>query len=120
MALVGTNTFGKPVGQSAFDRPQCDDRLRVITFRTVNANNQGDYYNGLAATVPVTCQAGDDLSRQLGDPQEGSTRQALDFLAGRSCTAISGGVSSQSVGAGRQLLTPREPDTVQREVPGAF
>jgi C-terminal processing protease CtpA/Prc len=121
MALVGTNTFGKPVGQVGIDRAQCDDRLRVVAFRTVNASNQGDYYSGLASTVPVTCQAGDDLTRQLGDPQEGSTRQALDFLAGRSCTAISGGgASTQSVQAGRELLTPQQPNTIQREVPGSF
>ncbi|HEX9947627.1 MAG TPA: S41 family peptidase, partial [Allosphingosinicella sp.] len=86
MALIGTNTFGKPVGQIAVDRAQCDDRIRVTAFRTVNAAGQGDYYRGLATTVPVTCQAGDELARQLGDPQEASVRQALDYLAGRSCT----------------------------------
>ena len=120
MALVGTNTYGKPVGQIAIDRPQCDDRLRVIAFRTVNANNQGDYYNGLAATVPNSCQAGDDISRQLGDPQESSTRQALDFLAGRSCTPIGSGTSTLAVGGGRELLSPERPQTVQREAPGSF
>ena len=30
MALVGANTFGKPVGQFAFDKAACDDRLRVL------------------------------------------------------------------------------------------
>jgi hypothetical protein len=121
-ALIGTNTFGKPVGQIALDRAACDDRLRVVAFRTENAAKQGDYYDGLASTVQASCLAADDISRQLGDPQEASTRQALDYLAGRSCTPISTGLSTQSVSAGprRDLLVPDQPSTLQREVPGAF
>jgi C-terminal processing protease CtpA/Prc len=120
MALIGTNTFGKPVGQIAVDRAQCDDRIRVTAFRTVNAAGQGDYYGGLATTVPVTCQAGDELARQLGDPQEASVRQALDYLAGRSCTPITASATTQSADGGRGLLTPAQPSTVQREAPGSF
>lgn len=122
-ALIGTNTFGKPVGQIALDRAQCDDRLRVVAFATQNAERRGDYYSGLAGTVGASCQAPDDLTRQLGDPQEGSTRQALDFLAGRSCTPIPAGQRSQSAGASalqRLLLTPERPTAAQREVPGSF
>jgi len=121
-ALVGTNTFGKPVGQIALDQAACDDRLRVVAFKTENAARQGEYYDGLASKVEASCQAGDDLSRQLGDPQEASTRSALDFLAGRACTRISSGISGQSARAGerRDLLVPDQPSTAQREVPGAF
>jgi C-terminal processing protease CtpA/Prc len=123
VALIGTNTFGKPVGQIALDRAACDDRLRVIAFATQNAAKQGDYFGGLATTMEVSCQAADDISRQLGDPQEASTRQALDFLAGRSCTRIAAGASTQSVGERelqRELLTPERPSTAQREAPGTF
>lgn len=124
-ALVGTNTYGKPVGQIAVDRDQCDDRLRVVAFATQNAERQGDYYQGLASKVQASCQASDDISRPLGDPLEASTKSALDFLAGRSCAPItsgSGGQGSQSVSetSRRALLTPDRPSTVQREVPGAF
>ncbi len=122
-ALVGTNTFGKPVGQIALDRAQCDDRLRVVAFRTENAAQQGDYYTGLASKFQSTCQANDDVTRQLGDPQEASVRAALDFLAGRGCTAISGGggITAQSLGQeARELLSPAAPTTAQREVPGFF
>ena len=120
-ALVGTDTFGKPVGQIALDRAVCDDRLRVVAFRTENAQRRGDYYDGLATEVEASCQAPDDIAAQLGDPAEGSTRQALDFLAGRSCTRISTGISARTVReAGRELLTPDEPSTAQREVPGLF
>lgn len=123
-ALIGTNTFGKPVGQIARDRQACDDRLRVVAFATQNRDRQGDYFNGLASTVRATCRAGDDLSFQLGDPREASTRAALDFLAGRPCSSIASAdreASAQAVGrGGRELLTPERPSVVQREVPGAF
>jgi carboxyl-terminal processing protease len=120
LALIGANTFGKPVGQIAVDRAACDDRLRVVAFSVQNSANAGFYYDGLAASVRTSCQAADSLSRPLGDPQEASLRSALDFLAGRSCTAIaSGGQSSQSAG-GRNMLTPAAPTVAQREVPGLF
>jgi C-terminal processing protease CtpA/Prc len=125
MALVGSNTFGKPVGQIALDRSACDDRLRVVAFATQNKDGQGDYFQGLATKVPRTCQAADDVTKPLGDPQEASVARALDFLAGRSCSAIAGdGAKTQSidkVGSQRfDLLSPARPNTVQREVPGSF
>jgi C-terminal processing protease CtpA/Prc len=122
-ALIGTNTYGKPVGQVAIDRAACDDRLRVIAFATQNAARQGNYFSGLAGTVEASCRAGDDVAYPLGDAREASTKAALDFLAGRSCTAIAaGGQSTQALrsAAARELLTPERPSTVQREVPGAF
>ena len=117
--LIGTNTFGKPVGQIAIDRTACDDRLRVVAFKTENRDRQGDYYTGLAGTMRATCQAGDDLTKPLGDASEASIRTALDFLAGRSCTPISGGITAQSL-RGRELLQSRRPTAAQREVPGLF
>ncbi|MDP5279422.1 S41 family peptidase [Sphingomonas sp. DG1-23] len=122
-ALIGTNTYGKPVGQIAFDRAACDDRLRVIAFATQNAARQGNYFGGLAGTVEASCRAGDDVAYPLGDAREASTKAALDFLAGRSCTAITaGGQSTLALRstAARELLTPERPSTLQREVPGAF
>ena len=119
-ALIGTNTFGKPVGQIALDRAACDDRLRPVAFRTENAARQGDYFTGLAARVEASCSAGDDFTRQLGDPAEASVKVALDFLAGRSCSAIAGGGQSPQGAGSRNLIQPDAPTTLQREVPGAF
>jgi C-terminal processing protease CtpA/Prc len=124
-ALIGSNTFGKPVGQFFRDRPACDDRLRVLAFETQNANRQADYFNGIAPKFQSTCRAADDVTRPLGDPQEASIRVALDFLAGRQCTPIaSSGATAQGLGGGagtRSLLTPAQPNnTVQRELPGSF
>ena len=75
--------------------------------------------------MEASCQAGDDITRQLGDPQEASTRAALDFLAGRACTPISAAgrrdhQPRRSSGK-RELLTPGSGRrAVQREAPGAF
>lgn len=122
-ALVGGNTFGKPVGQDAFDKVECDDRLRIVTFRTENAARQGNYYNGLASVFPRTCASGDDIAFQLGDPREASIKTALDFLGGRTCTPIATSGSGQgtlSVGPTRELMQSDTPTAAQRETPGLF
>lgn len=119
LILVGSNTFGKPVGQIARDRSACDDRLRVVAFETKNADRQGGYYNGLASTVQRSCAAQDQITRPMGDPQEASTRAALDALAGASCPAIGTLSTPQSAGR-RELLVPGRLSVVDREVPGTF
>lgn len=122
LALVGTNTFGKPVGQVGLDRVQCDDRLRVVAFATQNRTGQGNYFSGLAGTVEASCQAPDDLSHPLGDPQETSIARSLDFLAGRTCTPISAVATAQALRERERhrLVTPDRPTVAQREVPGLF
>ncbi|WP_404335751.1 S41 family peptidase [Sphingomonas sp. MMS12-HWE2-04] len=126
VGLIGSNTYGKPVGQIALDKPACDDRLRVIALAVQNSQRQGGYYTGLAGTVEASCRADDDISRPLGDPQEASLRSALDYLAGRSCTAITATATGQSTLAlrttdvAKTLLSPERPTTPQREVPGLF
>jgi C-terminal processing protease CtpA/Prc len=128
MALVGSNTEGKPVGQFGFDQSACDLRIRAVTFQTVNANNQGEYFNGLAGVVPNTCRAGDDITRPLGDPGEASIRTALDFLAGRACTPIAGdakGDIAQRDRSGldlpeRRPLMSQQPRAGQFDIPGLF
>jgi C-terminal processing protease CtpA/Prc len=131
LALVGSNSFGKPVGQFGFDLAACDLRVRAVAFQTLNANNQGEYFTGLASVVPNTCRAGDDITRPLGDPREASIAAALDFLAGRACTPIAGG--RETVGADaaqrarigldlpeRRPLTPARPGAGDLEIPGLF
>jgi C-terminal processing protease CtpA/Prc len=119
--LVGANTFGKPVGQIAIDRAACDDRLRITAFETQNADRQGNYYRGLATTVGASCAAEDMLALPMGDPREGSTRVALDALAGRSCTPIA--VDSRALAlreARRDPLLPETPSAAQLDLPGTF
>ena len=134
LALVGANSFGKPVGQFAFDLAACDLRVRAVAFQTVNSAGQGNYFTGLASVVPNTCRAGDDLLRPFGDPREASIAAALDFLGGRACTPITAG-SAGGVAGGltegqrirqgldlpeRQPLQPRRPNPAQHDLPGLF
>lgn len=122
-ALIGANTFGKPVGQIAFDVAACDDRMRVTAFQTENSAGQGNYYTGLASVFQRTCAAPDDISRPLGDPNEAAIKAALDFLAGRTCTPITasaGGQGALSVTSKRELIKPDEPRAAQQEMPGLF
>jgi carboxyl-terminal processing protease len=121
VALIGANTFGKPVGQIALDRAACDDRLRAVAFSLRNSANSDAYFDGLATAVTVSCAATDDVTKPLGDAQEASVRKALDFLAGRSCTPINAGQASLSLrDSTPELLRPEAPTVSQREVPGLF
>jgi len=79
--VIGDRTYGKPVGQ--YGITFCDKVLAPVSFTLRNANGEGDYFDGIAPT----CAAPDDLERQLGDPQEGSLREALNFIATGRCSA---------------------------------
>ena len=128
LALVGANTYGKPVGQVAIDKAACDDRIRVMAFSVKNAAGSDNYFTGLAGLVNVTCRATDDLTRPFGNTSEASVRQALDFLAGRPCTAIAGGATPGLAKPGvpealtlePEPLLPSHPTPAQRELPGLF
>ena len=60
VVIVGDRTYGKPVGQYLL--PFCDKVLAPVSFSLVNANGEGDYFDGL----PVDCTAADDISADLG------------------------------------------------------
>lgn len=121
IAIVGANTYGKPVGQSAIDDSGCDLRLRLVTFRTVNAEYNGDYYDGLASSVDQACAADDDLARSMADPLESSTAAALDWLDSGSCSGqtLAAGIPLKAERqAGRRLLRPGDP-AIHDWLPGA-
>jgi C-terminal processing protease CtpA/Prc len=121
VAIIGANTYGKPVGQSAFDLAGCDTRLRLVTFRATNKDEEGDYYDGLADIVP-SCSAADDLSRPTGDPAEASTAMALNWLGGGACTPISAIPTAQKpgIGPGTRYPTPQHPTPAQAHLPGLY
>ncbi len=72
--IIGTNTHGKPMGMNAWT--YADYAFLPITFKIKNADDYGDYFEGL----PVDLTAPDDTSRLFGDPQEASLQQALAFI----------------------------------------
>ena len=79
--VVGSRTYGKPVGQYGINF--CDKTLAPVSFTLRNANGEGDFFAG----IPPTCAAADDLDHQLGDPQESSLREALTVIGSGRCSA---------------------------------
>lgn len=119
VAIVGDDTYGKPVGQSGFEQEGCDTLLRLVTFRTVNANGEGDYYEGLAGTLDFACAAFDDISYEFGDPAEDSIDTALGWLETGSCP--SGGISAKALATGpapMKLVQPERPTLASELHPG--
>jgi len=123
VAIVGANTYGKPVGQSAFDLSTCGVRLRLVTFRTVNALGDGDYFSGLAGSLPFACLAEDAIAAAPGDPAEISTAEALSWLEFGQCSGVIGVAAAQSkpeLVAGVRYPLPQHPDTARAVLPGLF
>jgi hypothetical protein len=121
VAIVGADTFGKPVGQSAFDPSGCDLRLRLIAFQFTNADGQGEYYEGLAATLPFACRAEDDLGRQPGDALESSTAEALHWLGTGACSEVLGAGKARAAAAALQRVPQAaRPTAAQVYLPGLY
>lgn len=86
VSIVGGTTFGKPVGQLGI--PFCEKILRPTAFESVNANDEGGYYEG----IPVDCPAADDLSIAIGDDLDPNLIAALALLENGACPPL---ISSQ-------------------------
>ncbi|WP_281614298.1 S41 family peptidase [Flammeovirga sp. SubArs3] len=69
--VVGQNTHGKPVGSYGFENN--DFIYSVISLRILNADDEGDYFEGL----PVNQSAIDDPSYYWSDVREPMLYQAL-------------------------------------------
>jgi len=78
--VVGSRTLGKPVGADSWTH--CDFAIAPITFHSLNAAGQGDYFNGIE---PV-CEVPDDLLHRLGDPEEAQLHAALRVLNDQPCS----------------------------------
>ena len=93
VVVVGDTTYGKPVGQYGFTF--CEKVLVPVAFSLKNVNDEGDFFDGIAAN----CSASDDISHQLGNPAEASYAEALTYIR-------TGGCSERAEGAARALRAP--------------
>jgi C-terminal processing protease CtpA/Prc len=82
VAIVGSTTLGKPVGQLGIEF--CEKILRPTSFETVNANDEGRYFDGL----PADCAAPDDLSVAVGSDSDPNMVAALTLLDTGACPAL--------------------------------
>ena len=75
-ALVGPayNTYGKPVG--FFPIPVGDWYTFPISFKTVNKDGFGNYFNGLTVDHPT----GDGLDKDWGDVDENCLKSVLTYI----------------------------------------
>ena len=100
VVVIGGKTYGKPVGQ--YGIAFCDKLLAAVAFALRNADGHGDFFDGFAAD----CTAPDDADHQLGDPDEGSLKEALTFATTGACS--------------RRPLTAQQKGDVQRRAPRAL
>jgi len=77
--VVGTRTLGKPVGADSWSH--CGYAISPITFHSLNADGEGDYFQG----IDPMCEVPDDLLHRLGDPKEAQLEAALRVLDDRGC-----------------------------------
>ena len=121
VAIVGSDTYGKPVGQLAFDLANaCTDRLRLIAFKTANADGASDYYAGLASSMGFACAADDTLGAPMGDPADGLTQAALQWINTGACANVmSPFVAGQAkTNPSSRYPLSQQPSAAERWVPG--
>ena len=93
VAVIGERSVGKPVGSAPFPsfggggEDFCGLVMRPITFRNVNADGAGDYYDGFTPD----CAVADDPSAPLGSENEASIAAALGYLEQRACPSVGTG-----------------------------
>lgn len=98
--LIGYTTHGKPVGMYSIDH--CDIVMNPVSFRVLNADGEGDFYDGFAPD----CFADDLLTAELGSETESTLAEALHLMETGSCSA--------SPSAGGALVKPA---SLRREIP---
>ena len=73
--LVGpSNTYGKPVG--FFPIPVNDWYIFPVSFRTVNKNGEGNFFNG----ITINNQVADGLDKDWGDITENSLASVIKYV----------------------------------------
>lgn len=106
---IGDVTCGKPVGFNAQDGG-CGDTYSIVTFESVNARNEGRYFDGL---LPQ-CAVADDLDQPLGSTTEAQLAAALRHADTGLCPPVA--QRAQPLSALRGDGTPKR----RRAEPGEF
>jgi carboxyl-terminal processing protease len=96
VVAVGETTCGKPVG--FLPASNCSRTYSMVNFESVNARNEGRYFNGLDAT----CPAREDFTQPLGSANEPLLGAALDYADNGFCVGRAARPGSvQPLGAAR-------------------
>jgi carboxyl-terminal processing protease len=112
--IVGTNSYGKPVGffpisieykVDAATKKETGYDVYYSMFQTTNSKGEGDYFNGFTPDLSVSS---DDASHDFGDINENNLAKALSLivptpLTTSSTMAIGGTRISSSTATARRL-----------------
>jgi C-terminal processing protease CtpA/Prc len=87
VAIVGSRTLGKPVGNIAIDMPGCDVRVRLVAFDVLNSQGVGGFFAGLpdANFSDTYCETADDLGVPVGAPADPLLGAALHWVSNAVC-----------------------------------
>jgi C-terminal processing protease CtpA/Prc len=77
---IGQNTYGKPVGMYAFFDNNKQYAFLPVTFKLVNANGNGEYFDGLPPDVNLN----DDFNQPFGSMEDDLLYQALYHIENES------------------------------------
>jgi len=91
VVMIGDTTCGKPYGFLPTDN--CGRTYYTIQFRSVNDKGFGDYSDGFSPDDSTNafsekspgCTVPDDISKELGDPEEALFATALYYRDNNSC-----------------------------------
>jgi carboxyl-terminal processing protease len=72
--LIGSTTHGKPVGYYGF--PVMNNYVFPVALKNVNSVGNADFYDGFT----VDKVQADDYTHDLGDPEEGCLKVALNYI----------------------------------------
>lgn len=96
--LIGDSTCGKPYGFEP--EPNCGTTYYTIQLTGVNAKGFGEYSDGFVPSnsdngldLVRGCEVTDDITHQLGDPDEAVLSTALNFRNTGNCAVASSSVS---------------------------
>ena len=94
--LIGDTTCGKPYG--FLPQPNCGTTYYTIQFKAINAKGFGEYSEGFIPSSTDNgldkvkgCKVADDLTRELGDPNEALLAAALQLRATGTCPTVTSG-----------------------------
>jgi len=109
VVAIGDTTCGKPVGFLP-QGDSCGTTYSVVNFESVNARNEGRYFDGFAATCPVA----EDFTKALGAPSEPLLAAARTLADGGACPATA--TREQPMSLRRATASP-EPGERQGMIP---
>ena len=85
VVTIGATTCGKPYASTQAELIPGLVAMNILDARSVNANGEGDFYEGL----PANCEVLDDPVLPFTDPDESLIAEALFYTENNRCAGVS-------------------------------